>query len=373
MLDDARFGPQDYRYTADEQGVFLHHTVLLGSHRVSGGWESVDRDTRSAITDADVASPRTNTERYDQPWIASEWRRGAWSLMAEAYWARFTTAQSDRFTDPAGQDLLDPTLDGAAHRRRLQPRLGASVRLGPGRAVHWAYQESLRAPGTHTLAPVATGAIPLDNQYMLAGSRARKHAVQLDWELGPATFVGASLADQQIDNLVARDGRLFAQNTGALFDNVAAIAPVVLNAQTTLNTYEETPIFSRGDLTQAMVSVNRLFGARWSALGHYIHSESHNTNPRFADNLLPGFARHVFLGQTTWRHAARRVSLLRMTHRGLRYRDEANTAERLPGWSLALAHRWESPGRRWSFTGTVQSDLRRGERPALWALVRYRN
>ena len=373
VLDDARFGPQDYRYTSDETGLFVHHTVLWRTHRVSGGWEFVDRDTGSAISDADVSSPRTNTERYDQPWVASEWRRGAWSLMAEAYWPRFTTTQRDRFTDAAGQDLLTPLVDGASTRRRAQPRLGASVRLGPGRGLHWAYQESLRAPGTHTLAPVATGAIPLDNQYTLAGSRARKQAVQLDWELGPATFVGASLTDQHISNPVARDGRLFAQNTGALFDNVASIAPVVLNAQTTLNTYEETPLFSRGDLTQAMVSVNRLLGNRWSVLGHYIHTESRNTSAGYADNVLPGFARHVVLGQTTWRHEARRFSLLRLTHRGTRYRDEANTMERLPGWSLALAHRWESPSRRWSFTGTVQSGLSRGERPTLWALVRFRD
>ena len=185
--------------------------------------------------------------------------------------------------------------------------------------------------------------------------------------------MGASLTDQHISNPVARDGRLFAQNTGALFDNVASIAPVVLNAQTTLNTYEETPLFSRGDLTQAMVSVNRLLGNRWSVLGHYIHTESRNTSAGYADNVLPGFARHVVLGQTTWRHEARRFSLLRLTHRGTRYRDEANTMERLPGWSLALAHRWESPSRRWSFTGTVQSGLSRGERPTLWALVRFRD
>ena len=373
VLDDARFGPQDYRYTSDEKGLFLHHTSLWGAHRVSAGWEMVDRDTHSAIADAQVVSPRVNTERYDQPWVATEWRGGAWSLMAEAYFPRFTAAQSDRFTDTAGQDLLDPQLDGAAHRRRLQPRVGASVRLGPGRALHWAYQESLRAPGTHTLAPVATGAIAVDNQYLLAGSRANKHAGQLDWELGPATFVGASLSSQRISNLVARDGRLFAQNTATLFDNVATIAPVVLNAQTTLNTYEDTPVFGRGHLTQASVSVNRLLWPRWSVLGNYTHSDSRNTGDGFTDNLLPGFARHVVLGQTTWRHEARSFSLLRLTRRGLRYRDEANSVLRLPGWSLALAHGWESQDRRWSVTGTVQSGLRSGERPTLWALVRYRD
>ncbi|RZJ14097.1 MAG: hypothetical protein EON50_07215 [Acidovorax sp.] len=374
VLDDARYGPQDYRFTSDEKGVFLRHTVLWGAHRLSLGWERVDRDSGSAISDLQITTPRTNTERYSMPWVAGEWRSGAWSWMAEAYWPHMTTQQNDRFTDTAtGEDLLDPLNDSAAHRRRLLPRVGASLRLGPGRALHWAYQESLRAPSTHTLAPVATGAIAVDNQYLLAGSYARKHAVQFDWELNASTFLGASLSGQRISNLLAQGGRLFAQNTSALFDNVGNIAPVVLNAQTTLNTYEGSPIFGQGHLAQASVSVNHLLGPRWSVLGSYIHTDSRNTGAGFAGLQLPGFARHVVLAQTTWRHEGRSFSLLRMTWRGARYTDEANTTLRPPGWSLALGHGWESLDRRWSFTGTVQTGLRQGERPTLWALVRYRD
>ena len=374
VLDDARYGPQDYRFQSDEKGQFLRHTALWGSHRVSAGWEQVDRDTGSAISDPDVTSPRTNTERYDMPWVAGEWRSGAWRWMAEAYWPRFNTQQNDRFTDSAtGQDLLNATQERAAHDRRLLPRLGASVSFGPGRGLHWAYQESLRAPGTHTLAPVATGAIAIDNQYLLAGSYARKHALQLDWELAPATFVGASLSTQHIYNLVAANGQLFARKTDALFDNVNSIAPIVLNAQTTLNTYEATPIFGQGDLTQASVSVNHLLGPRWSVLGSYQYTESRNSGAGFSGNTLPGFAPNTVLAQTTWRHAARSFSLLRATWRDRHYSDEANESEQAAGWSLALAHSWESADRRWSFTGTVQSDLRTNEQPTLWALVRYRD
>ncbi len=372
VLDDAAYGPQDYGFVSDDKGLFLRHTVLAGAHRFSAGWERVDRDTGSAISDTQIATPRVNTERYDMPWVAGEWRSGRWNFMAEAYWPVFTARQIDRFTDATGQDLLDPIVDGAKHNRRLLPRVGASVSFGPGRALHWAYQESLRAPGTHTLAPVATGAISVDNQYLLAGSFARKQALQLDWEVDPATFFGASLSGQRIRNLTAQNGRLFAQNTGALFDNVASIAPVVLNAQTTLNTYEETPIFSQGHLVQASVSVNRLLGPRWSVLGSYVHTESRNTDANLAGNLLPGFARHVFLGQTTWRHEGRGFSLLRLTWRGARFSDAANTLRREPGWSLALAYGKESADRRWSFTGTLQTGLRSGEKPTLWALVRYR-
>ncbi|MDO8283828.1 MAG: tetratricopeptide repeat protein [Rhodoferax sp.] len=373
VIDDARYGPQDYRYQSDEKGLFLRHTVMWGSHRVSAGWERVDRDTGSAISDPDVTSPFTNTERYDMPWVAGEWRSGAWSWTAEAYWPRFNAQKGDRYTDTAtGQDLFTPNEEGAEHSRKLLPRVGASLRFGPGRALHWAYQESLHAPGTHTLAPVATGAIAVDNQYQMAGSYARKHALQLDWEVGPATFVGASLSGQSISNLVATNGRLFAQDMGALFDNVTTIAPVVLNAQTTLNTYDATPIFGQGDLAQASVSANHLLGPRWSVLGSYQRTDSRNTGAGYVGNLLPGFARDVALIQTTWRHEARSFSLLRMTWRDRLYSDEANWVERPAGWSLALAHSWESSDRRWSFTGTVQRDLRNDEQPTLWALLRYR-
>ena len=104
-----------------------------------------------------------------------------------------------------------------------------------------------------------------------------------------------------------------------------------------------------------------------------VFSQLVNTGAAFAGRPLPGFARHVLLGQTTWRHAGRSFSLLRLTWRGERFSDEANALRRAPGWSLALAHGWESPDRRWSFTGTVQTGLRAGERPTLWALLRYRD
>jgi outer membrane receptor protein involved in Fe transport len=284
----------------------------------------------------------------------------------------FSTAQSDRFTDPQDQDLLDPVLDSAKFRRRLLPRFGLSYRFGPGRALHFAYQESLRAPGTHTLAPVSTGAIAVDNQYLLAGSFARKKAMQLDWELGPRSFLGASLSGQSIANPVAATGRLFAQNTSALFDNVGTLAPPLLNAQTSLNTYEETPIFDRGTLTQASVGLNQLVGARWGLLGQYTYTHSRNTGAVYEGNLLPGFARHVLLGQATWRQTARSFALLRLTWRGERYADQANLNLREPGWSLALAQAWQSPDRHWSVTGTLQTALSGERSPTVWVLVRWR-
>lgn len=78
-------------------------------------------------------------------------------------------------------------------------------------------------------------------------------------------------------------------------------------------------------------------------LGQCKYTDSKNTGERFAGNLLPGFSRHEVLSQTTWRHSARGFSLARLTWRGARFSDEANTQERAPGWQLALASSWETP------------------------------
>lgn len=374
VLDDATFGPQDYDYVGSERGVFVRHTTRIGPHRLSAGWERVARETRSEIRDALIASPRTIAERYDMPWLAAESRGAAWSVQAEWYRPQLAIGQSDRFTDLADQDLLPPAELSGGHPRRWLQRYGASRSFGPGRAVHVAYQENVRAPGTYTLSPVATGAIPVDHEYQLPGSFARKKAVQLDWEAGPDTFFGAAASVQTIANPVAgTTGRLFTQNTGALFDNVGTLAPPVLSAQSSLATYQETPVFAQGRISLASVSLNQVLAPRWSVLGSYVHAATRNTGEAFRGHALPGFPRSTVLGQSTWRHRDRSFSLVALTWRGARYRDEANLQERPAGWNLGIAHAWESPDRRWRLTATASKDFSGGDRPTLFFLVRYRD
>jgi len=66
------------------------------------------------------------------------------------------------------------------------------------------------------------------------------------------------------------------------------------------------------------------------------------------------------------------LSLARLTWRSTRFSDEANVAERSPGWQLALASSWESTDRRWRVTGSIQAGLQTAEPPTLWVLLRYR-
>ncbi len=374
VLDDAAFGPQDYDYLGRERGLMLRHTTMRGPWRLSAGWERVERDTYSEIRDPQVASPRENIERYAMPWLAAEWRATGWSAQAEWYRPRLDLRQTDRFTDANGGDLLAPTVAAGGQPRRWLQRYGLSHAFGPGRALHVAYQENVRAPGTFTLSPVATGAIAIDHHYQLPGSFARKKAVQLDWEVNERAFLGAAASVQTISNPVAgATGRLFAQNTGALFDNVATLAPPRLSAQTALDTYQETPVFSQGRVAQASVAWNQVLAPHWSVLASYVHAETRNTGDTFGGNALPGFPRSTWISQTTWRHGDRSFSLLALTWRGARFRDEANLLERPPNWTLGLAQAWESADRRWRLTATATADLRGGERPTLYFLLRYRD
>jgi len=373
VLDDAQWGPQDYGYGATEDGLFLRHTVQSGALRWSLGWEGVRRTADSVISDDYIATPRHNTERYDMPWAAAEWSAGPWTLYAAATWPRLRVAQTDALRDSlTGEDLADPLYDGARHARRLLPRVGASYRFGPARALHWAYQESLRAPGTHTLSPVATGAIPIDYQYQLPGSLARKNAAQIDWEFGPHTFGVASVSSQEITNARMADGRLFAQVTGTLFDSVGTIAPVQLTAQTALDPYQDQPLFGHGRLRQAGAAINQVLAPRWSAFAGYTWANGVNQGAGFEGLRLPGVARHTAVLGSTWRHAGRDFSLVRLVYRGSRFADEANATPRAPGWTLSLAHAMESSDRRWLFIATAQGLLHEGEKPSLWFLLRWR-
>lgn len=372
-LDDVQWGPQDYRFRSREHGQFLRHTHLFGPHRLSLGWEAVRQTVHSNISDPLVASPRTNTADYHMPWVAGEWRSGPWSLALEAYWPRLRFSQLDRFTDSVtDEDLVTPQSQAYRAPSKTQPRAGLSYRWGAARALHWAHQQHIRAPGTHTLSPTQTGGIALDNTHTLPGSHARRNVLQLDWEIDGATFLGLRAQDLQVRNATNRAGRLYAQDAGAMLDAVTAIAPVRLNSQTTLSHHEGNALFASGDLREWSASINRVLTPRWSLLGSYIHTQARNTAPGREGLQLPDFARHTVLAQTTYALGPRHFALLRATWRDTRWADADNTLQRPAGWGAAVAWGWESADRRWSLVAAALGLARKDTDPNYWLLVRWR-
>ncbi len=377
VLDFDAWGPQNSRVQDGMDGVMLRHVVQMPGQRLSAGWENVRARALSGLYDPGApweASDGTTTARFDMPWVTSEWQHGAWAWEAGAAWPRLRARYVSRyFSQITNEDFFAPDITEGGHTRRLRPRAGLSYRIGPGRALHAAYIESMHAPASHTLSPVAVGAIAIDHQYQRLGSLARKRAVQLDWEIDARTFAWGVLSSQSIANPAFADGSLLVPNMGSsVSDRAGVLAPVGASGQIVIDAYNGNPYFSQGRLHQAGAALNRVLAPRWSVLASYTWAQSRNTGAQHAGNLLPGVPQHTAVLANVWRHGGRDLTLASLVYRGSRFADEANTLPQSAGWSFNLVLFRESPDRRWAWTGTLQTPLHGTVRPTLWASLRYR-
>ena len=375
VLDHAVWGPLDARSEDGANNWMLRHVIQFPAQRWSFGWEHGRDNVRLGSRDADIASDIQTQSSFDMPWVAGEWRTGAWTWHAEASVPRLQTNYANLYRDAqTGDDIFPPDAASGGHARKLRPRVGVTYRFGPGRALHAAYIENMRAPAGSTLAPVSIAGIPIDHQYQLPGSLGRKRAVQLDWELDARTFAWGMLSSQDIVNPTFANGSLLLPRSALLEvgDRAGVLGAVTASGQTAIDAYDGDPRFSRGSLHQAGLALNRVLTPHWSVLGSYTWAHARNTSERFLGNGLPGVPRHTAVLANVWRHGGRDTSMVSLVYRGSRFADEANANALAPGWNLNLVHTWETADRRWAFTGVVQTRLHQGADPALWFSVRYR-
>ena len=375
VLDHDVWGPL---YAGSEDGAnswMLRHVVQFSAQRWSFGWEHGRDNIRLGSRDTDISSDIQTRSSYDIPWVAGEWRRDAWTWHAEASVPRLHTNYVNLYQDAqTGENLFPPDTASGGHARKARPRVGVTYRFGPGRALHAAYIENMRAPAGSTLAPVSIAGIPIDHQYQLPGSLGRKRAMQLDWELDARTFAWGMLSSQDIVNPTFANGSLLLPRSALLEvgDRAGVLGAVTASGQTAIDAYDGYPKFSRGRLRQAGFALNRVLTPRWSVLGSYTWAHARNTSERFFGNGLPGVPRHTAVLANVWRHGGRDTSLVSLVYRSSRFADEANTDPVAAGWSLNLVHARETADRRWAFTGTLQTRLRGSADPTLWFSVRYR-
>jgi len=376
-LDFDAWGAQDSRLQDTLDGVMLRHVVQWPSGRVGFGWEHARAQARNGLYDPGApweASERGTSARFSMPWLDGEWRQGPWSWQAGAYWPQLRVRDVNRYySQTNGEDLLVPAITEGGYERRLRPRAGLSYRIGPGRALHAAYVENVHAPSTHTLAPVAVGAITIDHQYQRMGSLARKRALQLDWEIDARTFAWGMASSQHIVNPVFPSGELLIPGMGvAVSDRADVLAPVSASGQIAIDAYNGNPFFGQGSLQQVGAAWNRVLAPGRSLLASYTRARSRNTGAAFAGLPLPGVPRHTAVLAHAWRHGGRDLSLASMVYRGSRFADQSAQSPLEAGWNLNLVLFRESADRRWAWTGTLQTPLHGAVRPALWVSLRYR-
>ena len=371
--DDGPITSYDLNQRDEHDAWMLRHTVQQGPMRWSAGWEWAGVDLNSARIYSLVTAGERTRLRYDMPWLAWEINQGPWSGSVMASWPRLAMDYRYRqFLGSTGEDLVEPYEDTGAHRRRLRPRLGLSYRFAPGRAVHLAYIESMYSPASHTLAPVAVGAIPIDYQYQMPGSLARKLALQLDWEIDARSFAWLGLSHQRISNPLFGDGSLL-YPMGVLYgDKVGSLGPLIQGAETATDAYNGDPQFDRGTLDQMSAAYNRVLAPRWSVLGSYTFSRSRNTGEFFPGNALPGFPRHTGVLVSVWKHGGRDFTLLSLVYRSARFTRVSNLTVEPAGWTLGLVHSMDLANRSWSLVTSVQGPLDGRVPPTFWLRLRWR-
>ena len=371
---DPVSGRYDQLHDDTDEGVMLRHTVQWGSLRLSAGWEHSRVRLQAARVYSLVTGAEDTRLRFDMPWLGLEGSHGPWSWQAQAFWPRFDMHYRYRtLLGSTGEDLRDPYDDGGGHARRVRPRLGLSYRFGPGRALHAAYAESMYASATHTLAPVAVGAIPIDYHFQTPGSLARKIALQLDWEFDAKSFGFVAVSRQDIANAMYSDGSLLQFLNVLEGDKVGSLGPLIQMAETSVEAYNGNPVFDRGRLQRLGLGYNRILAPRWSMLASYTWTHTRNTGDWVTGNELPGFPRHTLVLVNVWRHGGRDYTYASLVYRSARYATMINGRREEPGWDIALAHSLDSADRRWSLIGTVQTPLDGRVKPTFWLRARYRD
>lgn len=373
FADDGPVRSYNYRQADGHQAWMLRHTVQQGAMRWSGGWEWASVDLGASRSYSLVTASERTRLRYDMPWLAWEIHEGPWSGSVMASWPRLDMDYRYRqFLGSTGEDLTDPYDDAGSHRRRLRPRVGVSYRFAPGRAVHAAYIESMYSPASHTLVPVAVGAIPIDYQYQMPGSLVRKLAVQLDWEIDARSFAWLSISRQRIANPLFGDGSLLYPMGVLIGDKVGSLGPLIQGAETATDAYNGDPQFDRGTLRQVAAAYNRVLTPWWSMLAGYTWSQSRNTGEFFRGNALPGFPRHTGVLVNVWKHGGRDYTLMSLVYRSTRFTRASNLTVQPAGWTLGLAHSMDFSDRHWSLIGSVQGPLDGREPPTFWLRLRWR-
>lgn len=360
-LFDFLYGPQDRRYQATETGAHVQHTHLINEHRLNLGIESITAKGDASLGDSLFRNDQLTRQEYRMAWLAGEWRYDDWSVYTEGYWPRFKFEFLDRAVDPATGNQFAPAieLDDRSSPDFL-PRVGVTRRFGAGNALHLGYLETLQAPGNHTLSPVMMGGIPIDHQFLLPGSHARKTAVRLNIELNPRMFLSLEAQQQKISNPRDATGRLFAQRLNPIPDTITRIGPREFVGGARILSYDTRPLFGRGEIQRVSMGLDTILTDNLALMTHYAHTESKNEEAAFYGNRLPGFARHDVATLATYHHGERNYTIVGARYLGGHFLDEANQSWRKASGSFSIGHSRENFHRDWRFdigaVGLAQRD-----------------
>ena len=238
----------------------------------------------------------------------------------------------------------------------LAPRWGASIAMGGGATLRYAWQRWLRPASFNTLSPVATVGIPVDDSMLNPGGRLARWRMQLDWERSADRFVTAFVDHREMDNLTSSlEGVVNKRPDTANLNRVRQGALSNLAAPDQL---EATPVFSRGTVSSVGATVNQVLTRTLAGYLGYGNSNSENTSVQYKGNAIPYLPQHRATVGLTWTGVQRMLLSGQAVWRSERFADEANLTALRSGWDMSLRVHWETMNKRWAVDGYVVNLLK---------------
>ncbi len=175
----------------------------------------------------DAAANAVNVRLFEADTVTTDVDSPSWDVagyaLADVALGRITLSGGMRYdyVRVPFEDNLDPAADTTSSFRRLSPRLGASLALGPGRAIYASLGRSFRAPAVLELAcadPAAACPLP----FALGDDPPLDPVVATTCELGASWTAGALAFGAALYRTAVRDDIGFLQSDSAVFEGYFA-------------------------------------------------------------------------------------------------------------------------------------------------------
>lgn len=278
-------------------------------------------------------------------------------VQTDLFYQHYSRSQTQGFSFLFnGQEFFPSEISKEHSTSQINPRAGLVYKFGHNQLLRIAYQRWIKPPAIGTLGPVATAGIPLDDEIPDVGGQVSRVAAKLEWEWSPYTFSSLFLNREDISNIRFPELVSFQFPTASIPD-IERLQNKGLATINPIDTLEDSPVFSSGEVRQAGLAVNQILSDGWSAFARYTYTDSENTSDDFRGFQLPWLPRHLASFGTTWISPDRLQLSAQAVYRSKRPTEEDNSIWMDAGWDATLQAYWESPDKRFSVSFLIDDLL----------------
>lgn len=295
--------------------------------------------------------------RATEAYVAGRWHATRQFDLDAGLW--YQSGRIDR-RDLSTLDLtttpgVDFTLLDVARPQRwseFNVRLGANWRFEGGQSLKGGVQRWRHPGAAGGLAPLSTAGIAINDPLVLPGGQYRRQRIEYDVEAGGRRYLLAFLDRERIDNGVSGIRSSVPDLQLTQLESLRNRRDVFTAAAD----LEDTPQFASGQVNTAGLAANALLGRRQTLALRYLWRDA-GQGAANSGRRIPWIPRHTLRLSGHWSLPQRWLAGVTTTHRGQRFRDDANLEPVRGGWSHGFTLYWESADKRISAQGVLDNLL----------------